>query len=73
MALKPQVGTYKTRPEESEHWVIAEDAARVDPAFVGLKDGEPYTVKTQNIVADLIAVVQYQQREIEALKRQLAK
>lgn len=72
MALKPQVGTYKKTPGESEHWVIAEDAAKVEPAFVGLKDGVPYTVKTQNIVADLIAVVQMQQREIEELKRQLA-
>jgi hypothetical protein len=28
-------------------------------------------VKTQNVVADLVAVVQQQQREIEALRRLL--
>jgi hypothetical protein len=72
MALKPQVGTYKETPGEPEHWLIAEDVAEVDPALVGLRNGEPYTVKTQNVVADLIAVVQQQQRRIEALERELA-
>jgi hypothetical protein len=47
--------------------------AKVDPALVGLRDGEPYTVKMQNVVADLIAVIQQQQRRIEALERALAR
>jgi hypothetical protein len=72
MALRPQVGAYLATPDVPEHWLIAEDVAAVDPALAGLRDGEPYTVKTQNIVADLIAVVQQQQRRIEALERALA-
>ena len=52
-----------------EHWLIAEEVAAVDPALVGLNDGKPYVVKTQNIVADLVAVVQQQQRQIEELRR----
>ena len=73
MALRPQTGTYKATPDVPEHWLIAEDVAAVDPALADLNNGKPYTVKTQNIVADLVAVVQQQQREIEALKRQIAK
>jgi hypothetical protein len=73
MALRPQVGTYKETPDVPEHWLIAEEAAEVDPAFVGLQNGEPYTVKTQNVVADLIAVVQEQQRRIEELERIIAR
>ena len=73
MALRPQTGTYKAAPDVPEHWLIAEDVAAVDPALAGLNDGKTYTVKTQNIVADLVPVVQQQQREIEALKRQIAK
>jgi hypothetical protein len=65
MALRPQVGSYKATPDEPEHWLIVEDVAAVDPALVGLRDGKPYTVKTQNIIADLIAVIQGQQRRIE--------
>jgi len=73
MALRPQTGTYKATPDVPEHWLIAEDVAAVAPALADLNNGKPYTVKTQNIVADLVAVVQQQQREIEALKRQIAK
>jgi hypothetical protein len=69
MALRPQVGAYKDTPEVTEHWLIAEEAAAVDPALVGFADGKPYTVKTQNVVADLIAVVQQQQRWIEEQRR----
>jgi hypothetical protein len=47
--------------------------AAVDPALVGLRDGEPYTVKIQGIVADLVAVIQQQQRRIEALERAMAR
>jgi hypothetical protein len=72
MALRPQVGSYKETPEVSEHWLIAEEVAAVDPALVGLKDGKPYTVKHQNVVADLIVVVQQQQRRIDELERRLA-
>ena len=72
MALRPQVGSYKETPDVPEHWLIAEDAAAVDPALVGHNDGKPYVVKTQNVVADLIAVVQQQQRRIEALEARLA-
>jgi hypothetical protein len=73
MALRPQVGVYKTTPDEPEHWLIAEDVATVDPALAGYKDGKPYTVKTQNIVADLVAVIQQQQRRIEALEKAVAR
>ena len=73
MALHPQVGSYKSTPDVPEHWLIAEEVASVDPALVGLRDGEPYTVKIQGIVADLVAVIQQQQRRIEALERALAR
>jgi hypothetical protein len=69
MALRPQTGSYKETPDVPEHWLIAEEVAAVDPALIGLNDGKPYVVKTQNIVADLVAVVQQQQRQIEELKR----
>jgi hypothetical protein len=69
MALRPRVGSYKSTPEALEHWLIAEETAAVDAALVGLADGKPYTVKTQNVVADLIAVVQLQQRRIEDQQR----
>ena len=79
MALRPQVGSYKKTPQVREHWLIAEDVAAVDPALAGFAAGKPYTVKTQNVVADLVAVVQYQQRQalaqqqrIERLERALA-
>jgi hypothetical protein len=72
MALRPEFGAYKKTPDVPEHWLIAEDVAAVDPALAGFADGKPYTVKTQNVVADLVAVVQYQQREIDGLKRALA-
>jgi hypothetical protein len=72
MALRPQTGAYKDTPDVPEHWLIAEEAATVDPALVGLNDGKPYVVKTQNVVANLIAVVQEQQRQIEELKRLVA-
>jgi hypothetical protein len=70
MALRPQVGAYKDTPEEPEHWLIAEEVAEVDPALVGLKDGEPFTVKTYGVIADLVAVIQEQQREIAAQRTQ---
>lgn len=69
MALRPQVGSYNSTPDVPEHWLIAEEVAAVDPALVGLNDGKPFTVKIQNVVADLIAVVQQQQRQIEELRR----
>lgn len=73
MALRPRVGAYAATPDEPEHWLIAEEAATVDAALVGRKDGKPYTVKTQNVVADLVAVIQQQQRRIEALERASAR
>ena len=57
----------------AEHWLIAEEVAAVDPALAGLRDGEPYTVKVQAIVADLVAVIQQQERRIEALERALGR
>jgi hypothetical protein len=72
MALRPQTGAYKETPATPEHWLIAEEVAAVDPALVGLNEGQPYVVKTQNIVADLVAVVQQQQRQIEELRRLVA-
>ena len=71
MALRPQTGSYKDTPDVPEHWLIAEEVGAVDPALVGLADGKPYVVKTQNVVADLVTVVQQQQREIGELKRLL--
>ena len=79
MALRPQTGSYKATPDVPEHWLIAEEVAAVDPALIGLNDGKPHVVKTQNVVADLVAVVQHQtsllerqQQRIDALERQLA-
>jgi hypothetical protein len=79
MALRPQTGSYKTTPDVPEHWLIAEEVASVDPALVGLNDGKPHVVKTQNVVADLVVVVQRQvalleaqQQRIDALERQLS-
>ena len=72
MALRPQTGSFKTTPDVPEHWLIAEEVAAIDPALVGLNEGKPYVVKTQNIVADLVAVVQQQQRQIEELRRLVA-
>lgn len=69
MSLRPQVGSFKETPDVPEHWLIAEETAAVDPALVGLYNGKPYTVKTMNVVADLIAVVQQQQRRIEDQQR----
>jgi hypothetical protein len=59
-------------PEEEEHWLIAEEVAAVDPALVGYRDGEPYTVKRQNVVADLVAVIQELHRRIEVLEQKVA-
>ncbi len=72
MALRPQIGAYKKTPDVREHWLIAENVAAIDPALAGFADGKPYTVKTQNVVADLVAVIQYQQRQIDDLKQTLA-
>jgi len=79
MALRPQTGSYKETPDVPEHWLIAEEVAGVDPALVGLNDGKPHVVKTQNVVADLVVVVQRQvalleaqQQRIDALERQLS-
>jgi hypothetical protein len=72
MALRPQTGSYKDTPDVPEHWLIAEEVASVDPALIGLNDGKPHVVKTQNVVADLIVVVQQQQQRIDALERRLA-
>ena len=72
MALRPQVGAYKKTPGVPEHWLIAENVAAVDRALAGYKDGKPFTVKTQNVVADLVAVVQHQQRQIVQLQQELA-
>jgi hypothetical protein len=71
MALRPHVGSYKATPDIPEHWLIAEETAAVDPALVGLVGGKPHVVKTQNVVADLIAVVQQQQRFIEQQQRRI--
>jgi hypothetical protein len=73
MALRPRVGAYNSTPDTPEHWLIAEDVAAVDPALAGYADGKPYTVKTQNVVADLVAVIQQQQRRIEALEKATAR
>ncbi len=71
MALRPQTGAYRATPDVPEHWLIAEEVAEIDPALVGLNEGKPYVVKTQNVVANLITVVQ-QQRRIDELERRLA-
>ena len=79
MALRPQTGSYKETPDVPEHWLIAEEVAAVDPALIGLNDGKPHVVKTQNVVTDLVAVVQrqvalleQQQQRIDALERQIS-
>src|SRR6201991_3719350 len=79
MALRPQTGSYKETPDVPEHWLIAEEVAEADPALIGLNDGKPHVVKTQNVMADLVAVVQRQvtlleaqQQRIDALERKLS-
>jgi len=69
MALRPQTGAYRDTPDVPEHWLIAEEVAAVDPALVGLNEGKPYVVKTQNVVADLIVVVQLQQPFVSGLHK----
>ncbi len=71
MAMRPQVGSYKSTPDVPEHWLIAEEVDAIDPALAGRNDGKPHVVKTQNIVADLVAVVQQQQRRIDELEKRL--
>jgi hypothetical protein len=71
MALRPQTGSYKSTPDVPEHWLIAEEVDAIDPALAGRNDGRPHVVKTQNIVADLVAVVQQQQRRIDELEKRL--
>ena len=71
MAMRPQTGSYKETPDVPEHWLIAEDVGAIDPALVGLAEGKPYVIKTQNVVADLVAVVQQQQRRIDELEKRL--
>ena len=73
MAMRPQTGSYKETPDVPEHWLIAEEVGAIDPALVGLAEGKPYVIKTQNVVADLVAVVQQQQRRIDELEKRLAK
>lgn len=73
MALKPHVGSYRDNPGVTEHWLIAEEVAKVDSALVGTKDQEPYTVKLQAIITNLISVVQQQQRKIDALEKAITK
>ncbi len=72
MALRPQTGSYKQTPDVPEHWLIAEEVAAIDPALAGTHEGKPYVVKTQNVVVDLVAVVQQQQRRIDELEKRLA-
>ena len=72
MAMRPQIGSYKATPDVPEHWLIAEDVAAIEPALVGYRDGKPFTIKTYAVVADLVAVVQQQQKRIEALEQEAA-
>jgi len=51
--LRPQTGSYKATPDVPEHWLIAEEVAAVDPALIGLNDGKPHVVKTQNVVGSI--------------------
>jgi hypothetical protein len=39
--------------------------------LVGLREGKPFSVKTNNVVSNLIVVVQQQQRRIDELERLL--
>jgi hypothetical protein len=71
MALRPQTGAYKETPDVPEHWLIAEEVAAVDPALIGLNEGKPYVVKTQNVVADLVAVVQQQTKLLESQQQRI--
>lgn len=73
MAFAPRVGVYNDDPNVLEHWLIAEDVAEIDPALTGFKDGVPYTVKTSGVVTNLVAVIQMQQKRIEALEQAVNK
>lgn len=69
MRLRARDYFYRSAPAVPERGFIAEQVAKIDEAYVGRDaDGLPYTVKLYGIVADLVAVVQRQQREIDALR-----
>jgi len=74
MALKPIVYTYKRDkypqlPGGTQEGFFAEDVAKVAPDLVATyPDGKPRSVKYDQITARLVAAIQEQQREIDALK-----
>ena len=77
MALRPVTFHYKAQyikgqPNPLEYGLIAEQVAKVDPNLVVYgADHQPYTVAYQELPALLLAQVQRQQLQIEALRAQM--
>ena len=56
-----------------QYGLIAEEVAKVSPELVSYnKDGQPYSVKYQNLLPMLLNEVQKQATEIRDLKQQVA-
>lgn len=75
-ALKPVAYYYKKghgdNGTKQQYGFLAEDVVKVFPKLVALdKDGQPNSVDILGMVPSLIHAVQEQQKEIEALKKQL--
>src|SRR5205807_445785 len=74
MALRPVSFHYKARyrvgqPDPLEYGLIAEQVAKVDPSLAAYgNDGRPYTVRYQELPVLLLAEIQRQQRQIDALR-----
>ena len=74
MALRPQIGAYKDTPDVAG--ALADrrrGGGRSIRHWSASRTVEPYTVKIQEVVTDLVAVIQQQQRRIEALERAIAR
>jgi len=72
MALKPSSFEYRDQASNPgvHHGLIAENVAAVDPTLAAFdEDGKPLKVRYLDMIADLVAAVQSQQREISSLKR----
>jgi hypothetical protein len=71
MAMAPVSFAYNDNEAEGEQLgLIAEQVAKIDPRLVANdNDGRPLKVRYLNAIAVLVAAMQDQQREVEALRR----
>ncbi|MCC6772636.1 MAG: hypothetical protein IT360_15685 [Gemmatimonadaceae bacterium] len=69
LRLSPVVFDYKGDGVKNVLFFIAEDVADIDPTFINHNaDGQPESIRTDSLVAALIALVQQQERRIAALE-----